>query len=77
MGRKCSIFGCKSGYTSNKKKIKVYKFPIDAKRKSSWIEAIPHELGQVTPGMGVCAIHFRDCKEYKINGIKQASEARR
>ena len=62
MGRKCSVYSCKSGYKSNKsdKPISFYKFPTDPELRQKWIRALPNKLdiNQVTENMCVCSEHF-------------------
>ena len=59
MGRKCSVFGCKSGY-KNQKSVTVYKFPKDLETRQSWVSRLPNKLSidDVTDHMGVCAEHW-------------------
>jgi len=62
MGRKCSVFGCKTGYKSNSstEKISVYGFPKDPDRCREWLACLPNVLKfeDVTSYMGVCALHW-------------------
>lgn len=56
MGRKCSVFNCRSGYDGEK--VTVYKFPTDEDERQQWISCIPNKFTKVTKYMGVCALHW-------------------
>lgn len=48
MGRKCSVFGCKTGYASAARKglensIPMYGFPEDPNECQAWILALPNK----------------------------------
>ena len=61
MGRKCSAYGCKTGYATTKadKKIVLHSFPTDRSDLEKWIKKLPNKLSpeQVTRNMGVCFRH--------------------
>ena len=46
MGRKCSVYGCKTGYATLKanKKIAVHSFPKDRNDLEKWIKKLPNKL---------------------------------
>ena len=62
MGRKCSVFNCKTGYDTQKggEKITVYKFPKDPDERHRWVSSLPNKLSiaDVTENMGVCSLHW-------------------
>ena len=63
MGRKCSVYGCKTGYDSQKnpvRQIMVYGFPKDDNDKRKWINSLPNKLSfdKVTENMGVCGLRW-------------------
>ena len=68
MVRKCSAPGCTSGYKTNNNQISIYKFPDDEKSRNAWVKAMPNSVSKVTKFMGLCALHFPDCKKYKRAG---------
>ena len=64
MGRKCSVFGCKTGFVVRKEVVNkgttCYRFPKDKTQCGLWIDALPNSnlklesvLGSVD--MAVCA----------------------
>ena len=64
MGRKCSVPGCKTGYTSanviRTAKLSVYGFPKDPNELQKWLSRLPNEISadSVTRNMGVCSLHW-------------------
>ncbi|GFO11590.1 THAP domain-containing protein 5 [Plakobranchus ocellatus] len=60
MGRKCSVYGCKTGYSATDEKISVYSFPKDKDELEKWVRNLPNNISadQVTKYMGVCALHW-------------------
>ncbi|GFR82403.1 hypothetical protein ElyMa_004095800 [Elysia marginata] len=69
MGRKCSVSGCRTGYTSQAKiasgiieheKISIYGFPRDAMELQAWLDSLPNKLSisQISGNMGVCSLHW-------------------
>lgn len=77
MPRKCSAFGCNSGYASNPEKITVYAFPKkDVDLRTAWGRAMPNQLPPtgITDSMGLCAIHFPNCKKWKTFGKFQVPD---
>ena len=65
MGRKCSVYNCKSGYDS--KRVTIYKFPEDEDQRRQWISCIPNTFAKVTKYMGVCALHWPSDTPLLIN----------
>ena len=61
MGRKCSVYNCRTGYVSPKseEKVTVYSFPKDNDERRVSITSLPNKLSfdEVTQYMGVCALH--------------------
>ncbi|GFO13682.1 hypothetical protein PoB_004018700 [Plakobranchus ocellatus] len=75
MPRKCSVYGCRSGYDSErqsqKEKIKVYGFPSDVEECRQWISALPNdniEVGKITQYMGVCEKHWPHDAPMQLRG---------
>lgn len=72
MGRKCSAYGCNTGYLTNKTSVPVtvYAFPKDKVLRAAWGRAMPNglTLDKITDNMGLCGIHFPDCKDWKQRG---------
>ena len=60
MGRKCSVFGCKTGYESNSstEKISVYGFPKDPDRCREWLACLPNVLKFEDVGGYVASKHI-------------------
>lgn len=60
MGRKCSVYGCNSGYDSQQQtqKVTVYKFPDDEEECRKWVICLPNKISKVTKWMGICALHW-------------------
>src|ERR1700729_1772589 len=62
MVRKCSVFGCRTGYEKQPadQKIAVYRFPKDEEKRQRWVASLPNQLNlkDVTDHMGVCALHW-------------------
>ena len=60
MGRKCSVYGCSSGYNSEDpaKKVSIYKFPGDEEECRQWVTCLPNKIQSVTKFMGICALHW-------------------
>ncbi|GFO49794.1 THAP domain-containing protein 1 [Plakobranchus ocellatus] len=60
MGRKCSVYGCTSGYSSEDpaKKVSIFKFPDDPEECRQWVTCLPNKLQNVTKYMGICALHW-------------------
>lgn len=58
IGRKCSVFGCRSGYRNEPKRT-VYKFPKDKEKCRAWVSKLPNVLkvDDVMDFMGVCSLH--------------------
>ena len=71
MGRKCCVFGCKSGYDTyikkNGQKFPLYKFPQDEHQRKLWTRAIPNVLGKILPNHRVCGRHFVNVRMTKSN----------
>ena len=69
MGRKCSVYGCKSGYLNDSYDGSVYSFPPKGSpERKIWVLSLPNkiELEGVTDQMGVCGLHFpMNCKMKK------------
>ncbi|XP_035824277.1 uncharacterized protein LOC106011113 [Aplysia californica] len=62
MGRKCTVYKCRSGYRNQPEdqKVAVYKFPKETAKRKAWAASLPNELEleDVTDFMGVCALHW-------------------
>lgn len=60
MPRKCSVFNCVTKYKTDiqDKKVSVFKFPKDEKKRQEWINALPNKFEKVTEHMGVCELHW-------------------
>ena len=69
MPRKCSIWGCRSGYNENKRSdrnasfrqnVKILSFPKDPEERRKWVQKFPYEMNHtnITPFMGVCVKHW-------------------
>ena len=64
MGRKCSAYGCKSGYSSNKEdnskhRINFHKFSLNNKQLcDAWICQISRLNFQPTEHSSLCSLHF-------------------
>ena len=60
MGRKCSVFGCTTGYKTNPYNGKVYSFPQDTEKRRLWINALPNLIKEenITEWMGVCDLQW-------------------
>lgn len=75
MGKKCSVYGCKTGYASQKtdKKLTVYRFPKDPQELQRWIRSIPNQIpmDKITQYMGVCELHFPEGVSKKCFGNHQ------
>ena len=67
MGRKCTVYGCNSGYLTCKEKVTVYKFPTDPIENKKWVDALPNKDIKNTKNLGVCSKHFKeDCPMRKV-----------
>ena len=63
MPRKCSVFGCNSGFAKDTSKTPVYRFPKDPVQRMKWILPVPNlenKLEAVTNHMGICRLHWPD-----------------
>src|SRR3984885_5427352 len=66
MGRKCSAFGCTSGYDSEKGKsvdqrITMHRYPMkDKELCDKWIRANLRKDFQPTSNSGLCSLHFKE-----------------
>ena len=72
MGRKCSVWRCKSGYkTDNSEKKSFFRFPSDPEERRKWLNAIPNKIQyhEVTNNMTVCSLHFKPSVKYKKHGV--------
>ena len=68
MPRKCSVYGCRSGYKPKKKtkdketeKVTVHCFLSDKEECQKWIDALPNanlKAENITQHVGVCAKHW-------------------
>lgn len=64
MGKKCCVYGCKTGYLSQKglgstnKATPVFRFPKDEGEKKAWIQAIPNANLVVSRETVVCELHW-------------------
>ena len=72
MGRKCSVYGCRSGYKSSKDQdtlklgneanteVKFFRFPKGPDQRRKWVRALPNNLKveDITDNMTVCSKHF-------------------
>ena len=65
MGRKCCVYGCRSGYASTSKeenvdKVTLYRFPKNPEQRRQWVRSLPNKLSveNITDNMTVCALHF-------------------
>ena len=63
MGRKCSVYNCRSGYKWNPSKFNgiIYGFPKDKSEKELWIRALPNASianNNITDNMGICELHW-------------------
>lgn len=65
MGKKCCVYGCKTGYLSQKgqlnsenKATPVFRFPKDEGEKKAWIEAVPNAKLVVSQDTVVCELHW-------------------
>ena len=70
MGRKCSVFGCNSGYLNDPYDGSVFSFPPEGSpERKMWLQSLPNQLKleEVTDEMGVCDLHFlMNCKLKKV-----------
>ena len=70
MGRKCSVFGCNSGYLNDPYDGSVFSFPPEGSpERKMWVQSLPNQLKleEVTDEMGVCDLHFpTNCKLKKV-----------
>ncbi len=74
MGRKCSVVNWRTNYRKRKKdennpeNVTEYSFPKNLDDRKAWVRAIPNEnlsVEMVTDNMGVCTLHFKDCKSWR------------
>ena len=81
MGRKCCVYGCKTGYKSQEdidreQKISLYRLPDDESEKKAWISAIPNANLKVTKNTAVCGRHWPpDFETITKNGKKRPKQA--
>ena len=60
MGRKCIVFGCRSGYKDGEH-VPLYRFPTDSEECQSWLKSLPNKF---PPGFipsrnqCVCVLHW-------------------
>jgi len=63
MAKKCSAFGCRSGYDSCadvEKRITFHSFPRDIQLREKWIKANPRKDFVPSKNSRMCSLHFRD-----------------
>ena len=65
MGRKCSVYGCRTNY-SNEEKGTVYRFPNDESDKQGWIRALPNRDFLWTKEKGICSKHWPNGCKMKV-----------
>ncbi|GFO22221.1 transposable element p transposase [Plakobranchus ocellatus] len=77
MGRKCSVYGCKTGYVSQigHEKLSVFRFPKDPEQLLRRVRSLPNNLRveDVKPNMGVCELHFPPDVPKKVVGKYEVS----
>ena len=71
MGRKCSVYGCKSGYATNTSDtdISMFRFPKDTYQRKLWLLALPNgglTVDNITDQMVVCSKHWKGGKEGSV-----------
>ncbi|PAA94070.1 hypothetical protein BOX15_Mlig022091g1 [Macrostomum lignano] len=71
MGYKCCVFGCKSGYASQKtENVSYYAFPKDTNLRQRWLRAIPNADLNASEFQRVCSKHFTES-----DFVKSSSDA--
>ena len=65
MGRKCTVFNCRSRYKGDKFKGSVFGFPSNVDERQAWVNALPNRMkvSDITGNKGVCQLHWP--KTYK------------
>lgn len=67
MGRKCSVFGCRTGFVVNREVVNkgtvCYGFPKDEDQCSLWVANLPNknisvDEARTSVNMAVCALHW-------------------
>ncbi|KAK7106695.1 hypothetical protein V1264_017922 [Littorina saxatilis] len=63
MGRKCSVYGCKTNYKSeegcgSERKVSVYRLPSDSAERALWISAITNDNFTAKQHTVVCELHW-------------------
>lgn len=56
MGKSCFVTGCRSGYTSNREKVSVFKVPKEA--VDVWNTMIPRSDRELKSSDYICEKHF-------------------
>ena len=65
MPRKCVVYGCRSGYASEKNasKLSFYRFPKDHQRLQEWLSSLPNRFPvgfQPSVHQVICSLHWPD-----------------
>ena len=57
----CCVFGCTSGYTSNKEKVRLLSFPpsTSVKTHKAWVEAVNRKGYKISATSKICEKHFK------------------
>ena len=50
---------CTSGYATNTKNTRIFKFPSNPAEKESWLMALPNVIEKVTENLGICEKHCK------------------
>lgn len=70
MVNKCSIFGCKSGYLTTKKRVSAFHFPFEkSDLLEKWVAFVNRPDWKPTKNSVICALHF-ESKYIHDSGIR-------